>query len=71
MNYKEHLNLNFTSAEWIIAETTKLMDEYKKCRTENCKMLLEKKLRAIWGKLNYENKIIENIIGKANEGDIF
>jgi hypothetical protein len=67
VNYEEHLDLNLTSAEWTIAETTRLVKEYKACRTENCKMLVEKKMRAIQGKLNYESKIIKNIIGEAED----
>jgi hypothetical protein len=66
----EQLDLNLESAEWTMAETIKLMNEYKECRTEHCKSLVEKKLRAIQGKLSYEHKVIGNIIGKANDEGI-
>lgn len=67
MNYESQLDLNLQSAEWAVVETTRLITEHKKCRTENCKALIEKKLRAIQGKLNHESRIINQIVKEAKD----
>lgn len=56
------VDLKLDSAEWVIKQIGILLEEHKKCRTENCKALIEKKLRGLQGKLNYESKEIERLI---------
>ena len=63
---KNEVELKLESAEWIAAEVDRLLAEYRKCRTENCKALIEKKLRGLQGKLNYEGKELERLMNNES-----
>lgn len=64
------IKLELASASWIMLEISKLIEDYKKCKTENCKFKIEKILRSMNNKLSYENKQLSKIIKKAKDEGI-
>ena len=61
------LEITIKSAEWIASECDKLLDEYKKCRTEHARGRVLQKLQSIRQKMNFEGNILGEIIQKAKD----
>ena len=66
---EEILEMEMKSAEWSLNQVIQLLEEYGKCKTEYAKGKVEKQIRCMWQKMNYEgNKLIELLRKAEDEG---
>lgn len=69
-NGDPQLEMILQSSKWSFNQANDLFEQYKKCQTDDCREEIFRKLVSARQRMNYDGKILTDIIKKAEEDGI-